>query len=151
MDLEKRQVSLSETIQGVQSLAERIKADGHDPDVVIAIARGGFIPARYLAKYLDNRKLYSLGIEFYSDIGETMRVPKVYQHLPRSIRGQTALICDDIIDSGDSIRIAMGEVIEAGCANIITCSLHYKPRSVYKPNYFHEEVSNDIWIEYDWE
>ena len=151
MEFKKRRVDLSESLFGTQELGRRITEDGHKPDVIIAIAKGGLVPARYLAKHLDIREIYSIGIKFYSDVGETMKVPKVYQDLPRDIRGSTAVICDDILDSGDSIRVAMEEAVEAGCDKIITCALHYKPRSKYKPNYFHEEVDNDVWIEYDWE
>ena len=151
MEFKKRQVSLAESLIGIEDIANQIKRDGHAPDTIIAIAKGGLIPARFLAKHLNIREIYSIGIKFYSDVGETMRVPKVYQDLPRTIRGSTALICDDILDSGDSIRVAMEEAVEAGCSKIITCSLHYKPRSKYKPNYLYEEIDNNIWIEYDWE
>ena len=37
----------------VKSLADRLTASGYDPDVIVAIGSGGFIPARILKTYIN--------------------------------------------------------------------------------------------------
>ena len=48
----------------VKGLAEKILASGFDPDVIVAIGSGGFIPARIIKTFI-NRPIYAVGISYY--------------------------------------------------------------------------------------
>ena len=61
------------------------------------------------------------------------------------------LIVADIADSGETFKMAIKEVKDAGAKHIYTCSIHYKPQSKFKPTFIGKEVSDDIWIVYPWE
>jgi len=55
----------------VFKLAEKIKASEFDPDFIIAIGTGGFIPARMLKIYI-NRKVLTVGLSYYDDNDQLM-------------------------------------------------------------------------------
>ncbi|MCG8479413.1 MAG: phosphoribosyltransferase, partial [Spirochaetales bacterium] len=50
----------------VKNLADGILADGYDPDVIVAIGTGGFIPARTLKTCID-RPILTVGIRYYDE------------------------------------------------------------------------------------
>jgi len=119
-------------------------------DDIVAIARGGYIPARYLAKTLNIRKLYSIGVESYND--KTREEISFYQ-IPILKEHQNILVVDDIIDSGQTMVQTLAYFKEKFCPNnIYTCSIHYKPQSsIFKPDIFYKEVNEQTWITYPWE
>lgn len=49
----------------VKSLAHRLMASGFDPDVIVAIGSGGFIPARIMKTFI-NRPILAVGISYYN-------------------------------------------------------------------------------------
>lgn len=124
----------------------------HKIDYIVGISRGGLIPARYIAKLLNIRRIYSIGIERYGEDTCGSDIPVVYQHLNQKFDpNKTILIVDDIIDSGKSMELSVKEVKNSGGINIITCSLHYKLNSQYTPTFYGERLKNDTWLVYDWE
>ena len=141
------------TWDDIQRLAEKtadmIRRDGFDPDLMIAVSRGGFDPARIISDQLSIRKLASLQIFYYSGVNDKRDKPEVLFPLNAQIEGLKVLVVDDVSDSGHSL-IAVKEYIKNnGAAEVKIATLHYKPWSQYKPDYYAEEV--DKWILYPWE
>ena len=64
MDADKFYVSYNTVHKLVKGLAEKINASGFDPDVIVAIGSGGFIPARMIKTFI-NRPIYAVGISYY--------------------------------------------------------------------------------------
>ena len=56
------------------------------------------------------------------------------------------LIVDDICDSGKTLSQLVG--LKPDC---IVATLFKKPRSVYQPDLYLREVSNDTWVVFPWE
>ena len=48
----------------VRDLAEMVKASGFEPDVIVAIGSGGFIPARILRTYI-KKPILAVGVAYY--------------------------------------------------------------------------------------
>src|SRR3982751_2079610 len=61
--------------QGARELAERIHADGFEPDVVLAIARGGLLVAGALGYALGVKNTYTMNVEFYTGLDERLPAP----------------------------------------------------------------------------
>lgn len=141
------------TWDDVQSLAEKtadkIKEDGFIPDIMIAISRGGFDPARIISDQLNIRKLASLQIIYYSSVNEKMKEPQVLFPLNAQIKGLKVLVVDDVSDSGHSLMAVKKYTEDKGAAVVKVATLHHKPWSEYKPDYYAEMV--DKWILYPWE
>ena len=137
----------------VQLLSERvsdeIRDSGYIPDLMIAISRGGFDPARIISDQLDIRKLASLQIIYYKGLNERMDEPEVLFPLNAQIEGLKVLVVDDVSDSGNSLIVVKKYIESKGAAEVKLATLHHKPWSKFKPDYFAEEV--DEWIIYPWE
>ena len=52
MSEQKYYVSYETVHKLVKGLAERVEKSGYDPDVIVAIGSGGFIPARILKTFI---------------------------------------------------------------------------------------------------
>ncbi len=141
------------TWEDVQRLAEKtsdmIWKDGFKPDIMIAVSRGGFDPARIISDQLGIRKLASLQIIYYSGLNEKHKKPEVLFPLNAQIEGLKVLVVDDVSDSGHSLMAVKEYVEKNGASEVKIATLHYKPWSKYRPDYYAEEV--DKWILYPWE
>ncbi len=71
-------VSWDELHRLVGELAEQV---GDDYDLVLAITRGGLVPAGILAYRLDLREILVAGVEFYTSGGGTHDAP-IFGHFP---------------------------------------------------------------------
>ncbi|NBK21861.1 MAG: phosphoribosyltransferase, partial [Spirochaetia bacterium] len=61
MDSNKFYVSYNSVHKLVKNLSEQLISTGFDPDVIVAIGSGGFIPARIMKTFI-NRPIYAVGI-----------------------------------------------------------------------------------------
>ncbi len=61
-----------------QSIAGQIKESGFNPDVIVAIGSGGFIPARILRTYL-GKPILAVGIAYYDLNDKPMDYPRKVQ------------------------------------------------------------------------
>jgi hypoxanthine phosphoribosyltransferase len=82
-------------------------ARAYDPELVIGIATAGVIPGAVIAAIL--------GREFHS-----RENPQIFGTAPTEARGKRVLIVDETCDSGDTMRLAVSAVNEAGAAEIKT-------------------------------
>ncbi len=130
-------------------LSDKIRRSGFKPEVIVGIARGGWIPARILSDLLGNPYTANIKIEFYVSIKETSETPVITQPLSTSVDRKRTLVVDDVADTGKSLRIARLHVLKQGAREVKTSTLYYKPWSVIKPDYYVEETS--AWIIFPWE
>ena len=117
---------------------------------IIAIARGGLIPAQYLAYKLNVKQIHSFGIITYSGDDKPLSDANIqlYQAPALSVCKSiyTTLIVDDIADSGRTLSRCM-RVYPAR-----VCTLYYKPtKSIIKPNYFAQTIENDTWVTFPYD
>lgn len=137
----------------IEGLVDRLLEQlPRDYDALLAVTRGGLVPAGLIAEKINQRNVIVAAVMFYTDEGETLDEP-VFLQFPSDaiLNRKRVLIIDDIWDSG---RTAMGvkERIEAAGGEAEIAVLHYKPgQSVYEeePDYY--VVETDHWIVYPWE
>ena len=132
-----------------EKVTEKIASNGFIPDLVVAISRGGFDPARIICDQLLIKRLASIQIEYYSGINETNAIPKIVFPLNADIKDLKVLVVDDVSDSGKSLLHAKEYLEELGPKEVKVATLHYKPWSNYRPDYYAKKV--DVWIIYPWE
>ena len=130
-----------------EALAKKVRK--YKPDVLIGISRGGLVPVRLLSDILDNRDVAIMKIEFYKSMGKTGAFPKITQPLTVSLKGKRVLIVDDVADTGHSLMVAADYVKKRGAKQSKIATLHFKPTSAFRPDFFLE--STDAWIVYPWE
>ena len=130
-------------------LSERIVSSGFKPNIIVGIARGGWIPARILSDVLYMESLHNIRIEYYTDVGVKGKEPKITQPLSGSLEGKKVLIVDEVADTGDSLFHAINHVNKLGVKEQRTAVLHLKPTSRVIPDYYMIETTS--WTVYPWE
>jgi uncharacterized protein len=135
------------TLHYCEELARMCK--GYEPDLIIGLSRGGLVPARLLSDILAVHDVGILGMSFYKGMGKTAPEPKITQGLSMEIEGKKVLLVDDVADSGKSLIAAKEYLEKKGASQIRTATLHFKPASSFKPDYFVETTT--AWVAYPWE
>jgi hypoxanthine phosphoribosyltransferase len=133
----------------VLTLANKIFESGYSPEMIVGIARGGWVVARILSDLLDVKDLASVKIEFYKGVNDKERTPKITQPISESPKGRLVLIVDDVADSGESLLLAKRHVEDQGARAIKIATIHMKPWSKIQPEYY--VCVTDSWIMYPWE
>ena len=130
----------------VAELATKVRGEY---DVMLAITRGGLVPAGMLAYRLGIRNILIAAVEYYDDAGRPGPRPTFLQ-FPADplLRGQRVLIVDEVWDSGTTIQAVTERVRQAG-GQPTTAVLHYKPgRSRVAGAPDHHVVTTDRWVVY---
>ena len=102
--IELEAASWNEIYEMLLSLADKIKQDKLEPDILVGVCRGGWIPACILSDFLQKTQLASVKVEFYTGIAKTKREPMITQPVLAPVDGKKVLVIDDIVDTGKSIR-----------------------------------------------
>ena len=99
-----------------RELAQQIVESGWIPDLIVAIARGGLIPAGAIAYAMDVKAIGTMNVEFYSGIGETLTEPVLLPPLMdvSAMDGKRVLVVDDVADSGKTLKMVMDLIDEHG-------------------------------------
>lgn len=131
-------------------LARQVRESGWRPDTLVAIGRGGYLPARVLSDFLHQADLTSFKVEHYqgTHIGKqaVVRYP-----LSGSLKGRKVLLVDDVSDSGDTFIAAIAHLNSRGRpAEIRTAVLHHKTVSRFTPDYYVHRIVKWRWIIYPW-
>jgi hypoxanthine phosphoribosyltransferase len=136
LDPEPINVSWDELDRLVGVLADRV---GSDYDLVLAITRGGLVPAGILAYRLDLREILVAGVEFYTTGGRTHEAPR-FGHFPDAelLRGKRILVVDEVWESGETMA-AVFERVRAAGGLPMSAVIHYKPgrsRVALEPDHY---------------
>lgn len=134
------------TAQGedVLALAQKIIKADLQFDRIVALAKGGLAFSRSMVDYLDIPQVSSLQIEFYSGIGETAKTPVITQSLPVSVRNERILVFDDIVDSGETLKLATQYLKIHGASEITTAVLVSKPWNTFPADFYVRE--SKAWV-----
>jgi hypothetical protein len=134
---------------GARELAERIHADGFEPDVVLAIARGGLLVAGALGYALGVKNTYTMNVEFYTGVDERLPAPMILPPVPELVDLTEAklLIADDVADTGRTLALVK-ELCVGKVDEVKTAVLYEKPTSVVDSDYVWRRT--DRWITFPW-
>ncbi len=143
----------------VRTLAFKIAASGFDPDLIVAIGTGGFIPARILKTYL-KKPIFTVGISYYGPDNVPAKSPRTIQwidEVEKKLAGKSVLLVDEVDDSRVTLEYCLRELLLHRPAEIAVAVLHNKkkekkgriPAEVHR--YFAGEELDDKWICYPWD
>lgn len=131
-------------------LALKIKKEGYEPDVVVAIARGGFPVARYICDFLDLSELASTRIKHYSAGPKQNEKADLKNPLNAEVRDRNVLIIDDINDTGNTLKVAVKYIDSLQPKNIKVGVLQEKEGSDFKADFVAEVMKEWRWVTYPW-
>jgi hypoxanthine phosphoribosyltransferase len=131
-------------------LAFAILESGFQPEVIIGIARGGYVPARLLCDFLDVSALTSLRVVHYASGARKQPLAEVTDSLCTDITGKQVLIVDDVSDTGDTYEVAIRHLAGFDPLEIRTAVLLHKTSARYQPDYIGRKVIKWRWMIYPW-
>jgi hypothetical protein len=124
-------ISWQEVLHLSQRLASEIEAANFAPNLLIAIARGGWIPTRLLSGPLSVPKIASIGVT-YADAARSELA--VYSFPEPITQHHRVLLVEDVLETGRSLVHATQLLRERG-AEVRTCCYFYSDRSIVVPDY----------------
>jgi hypoxanthine phosphoribosyltransferase len=122
---------------------------GFEPDVVVGMARGGWVPARILADLLTTGQTANVKVDFYRDIYETDEHARIVQPVSSETRWKRVLLVDDIADTGRSLKATVEHLKAQKVAELQTICLHVKPWTQFRPDL--HAATTKAWVVYPWE
>lgn len=111
---------------------------------IVAITRGGLIPAAIVARELECRLIESVSVVTYNE--EQRGQPVITKAPVAAGRGEGWLIIDDLVDTGSTARTVRSVLPHAHFATI-----YAKPAGKPIVDTFITEVSQDTWILFPWD
>lgn len=130
-------------------LASEVRKNSFNPDIMVGISRGGWLPTRILSDLLENPSIVSVGVSFYVGVYETKREPILTQPLSICTSGKKILLVDDVVDTGKSAMLVRSLMNREGAEEIKLLTIYYKPWSIVKPDFYSKKTSD--WIIFPWE
>lgn len=141
-----------------RQIAQQIADSGWMPDLIVAIARGGMLPAGAISYALGVKANGAINVEFYTGVGKTMTEPEILEPYMdiSSLEGKRVLIVDDVADSGKTLKLIMDLIAKEGLSmgsdtakvDARSATIYLKPTSVIKPDYVFKQT--DKWINFPW-
>jgi len=130
-------------------VARQVMDDKFEPDLIIALAKGGWFAGKVLCDILGLEELISLRIEHYRGIQERDVIIK--QTISKeSVNGKNVLIVDDIANTGMSIRKAKEYIESLNVSEARTATLLLLGSSKFIPEYFGEYIEEQVWVIFPW-
>jgi hypoxanthine phosphoribosyltransferase len=128
-----------------RALALKVARD-YDPEIVVGIATAGVIPGAVVAAILD-RDFRSILISRRDDRQHVRQTPAVLGAAPQEVRGKRVLIVDETCDSGETMRLAVAAIVNAGAAELRT-AVSFKT-GPYEPDYHALATESAIVLPWD--
>lgn len=138
-------VSWTELHRDARALAWRL-ADIGPFRGLVAITRGGLVPAAIVARELNLRLIDTVCCSTYDRMERGAKVELLKGTAAEADRGKGWLIVDDLVDTGVTARAVRAMLPEAHFATV-----YAKPAGKPVVDSFITEVSQDTWILFPWD
>jgi hypoxanthine phosphoribosyltransferase len=125
--------------RGCRYLGGRLASD---PEVVLGIAKPGVIPGVVIASILQ-RDFASMALTRH----EPGAPPQLVAGPPASIRGRDILLVDETCNSGDTLKLALNEVLALNPKEVRT-AVSFRTGS-YEPDFYAFETDKVILLPWD--
>ena len=156
---ERRYFTYNEIHRTIANLAAEVLASGFDPDLIVAIGTGGFIPARILKTFL-HLPILTVGVKLYNDANQWGSGPEKVQWIDEvecKLSGRKILLVDEVDDTRTTLAYCLRQLLSHHPAEIGVAVLHCKDKA--KNDQFPTGVSRywvgqhlkDIWVVYPWD
>lgn len=145
-----RLVKLDEAHDRAFDVARQITDAGHQFDLVIAVARGGLPPARFLCDHLAIREVTSLQLKHYSAGAAQEETVDILDEIRGNIEGKDILVVDDVNDTGVTLEACSEYLRGFEPATLNFAVLHEKSDTGFKADFVGETLQEWVWLTYQW-
>jgi hypoxanthine phosphoribosyltransferase len=148
-NLEFEIVSWDQIYELVLQLSKSIEKSKFNPELIVGVSRGGWIPARIISDLIGTKKIVNITVEFYVGIAKTKSEPLISETFSHSIENKRILIVDDLTDTGASLKLVKLNLEKKNALDVRTATVYHKPWSIIVPNYYGKETRK--WVVFPWE
>ena len=129
-----------------KALARKIHAQtDQEYTGILAITRGGLIPAGIIARELGIRLIDTISVHSYAGQDQQKEL-KILKQPVLENGGAGWLVIDDLSDSGNTFR-AVREIFP----NAHNATLYAKPKGVDAIDTYIQDVGQNVWIHFPWD
>ena len=121
---------------------------------IIAIARGGLVPARIMAEYIEPEHFATIGVKLYGNDVKPMDKITVYQDIPDHLsqyRDRNLLVVDDISDGGSTFDFVVGRIRQRTNYKVYTAAPYIKKDTKFIPDFYVTQFPKNEWIVFPFE
>lgn len=135
--------------RAADDIARQVHDSGFAPRVIIAIARGGMVPAGLLAYKLDVKLADVINVEFYTDLERTRPDPVLLAPIleTQAISGQQILVVDDVAQSGRTLSIVM-KLLRGFGGDVRSAVLCTRAGTIIAPDF--RWRTTERWVVFPW-
>ena len=138
-------VSWTEVHRDTKHLVRKLLAMG-PWDGIVALTRGGLVPASILAREMEIRIVDTLCISTYKEqLKGNVNVLKVPERAV-AVGGEGWLLIDDLVDTGTTAKKAREILPKSHFATV-----YAKPLGLPVVDTFVSEVAQDVWVFFPWD
>ncbi len=123
-------------------LGEKILKKKLKIDRIIAISRGGLVPARILSDFL-KLPISNIVISSYSNLKQ-LKEPEIIEVASWKWDNENLLIVDEVSDTGKTFIRALSYFKNKQTGNIFTAAPYIKPKTSFVPDFYLKKI--DAWI-----
>ncbi|OYT53166.1 MAG: xanthine phosphoribosyltransferase [Candidatus Altiarchaeales archaeon ex4484_2] len=131
-------------------VAAEIWSSGFLPDYVVAVVRGGMVPAMNLSDILDIKDILFLRVEHWGKTASMDEKAEIKTPPTWDFEGKGVLLVDDVVDTGDSMRLALEHLKSLNTGKVETAALIYKKQSSFRPDFYGEKAEDWQWTIFPW-
>ena len=133
-----------------KKLSRMIQDSAYNPHIVVAIGRGGLVPARILCDYMHIKDLTAIKVEHWGIAATPDEKAVIKFPLNADIKDKKVLLVDDITDTGDTLRVSIEYLKGFKPKRIRTAVLLHKTSSDVIPDYYVKKIAKWQWIIFPW-
>lgn len=137
-------------VRDSKTLSNLIKNSGYDPNIVVAICRGGLVPARLVCDFLHIKDLTTIKVEHWGMVATPNEKAVIKFPLYVDIKDKRVLLVDDITDTGDTLRVSLEHLKKFEPKEIRTAVLIHKIISGFLPDYYVRKITQWRWVIFPW-
>lgn len=131
----------------MERIIEHILAEGFVPSRIVAVAKGGVIPAALVWQVFPDAEFVVLRTKHYGPEGKTAKV-EVNARIGEMSNwdSPTTLIVDDICDSGDTFM-----ELHKWMAQSCYAAMCVRHKDTFECDYYGYIIGTDAWVVFPWE
>jgi hypoxanthine phosphoribosyltransferase len=128
-----------------RALALKVSRE-YDPEVVVGVATAGVVPGAVIAAML-GREFHSIMVSRRFRAETVRETPAVFGAAPVEVRDRRVLIVDETCDSGETMRLAVASIVNAGASEVRT-AVEFRT-GTYKPDFHALATTSTIVLPWD--
>ncbi|PID70013.1 hypothetical protein CSB37_04110 [bacterium DOLZORAL124_38_8] len=147
MEITKKDLTWQEFEAEAVELGKKIKAQHPNKfKHILALTRGGLIPAYFLARELGIKSIKTMCLVSYGDTRDQDEIKhlKIDGFSEEITNTDEWLVVDDICDTGKTL-----DFVETVYPNIESACLYIKEHR--SCTYYNQQVPNELWLNFPWE